>query len=303
MCNDSSANFHALKFSSFSPECCISSFFLEIRCRFYNHSRRQWLSPAWPLGYGWRQMSTYYEVWTRSQKLSQIGICRMQLYFLLWLSLSVLLFSLLSSCSSLCGREQYAVEVFCTDTLTEDAVQETIVPTTGFVQYAVADTHTRLPTLCTIAGSLSGCEKRGNRGYWPDRWNTSVGSPLGSPYCAAAISFLLDSVQARAPTVRSGLARSFKTHNSFSALDVIMGKRSVKAGTLIGWNLGRTSRGHIGIAMAVWSGTGGSSWQANSTFARCGGSGTQRDGGGWGIKRARIEPYAYLRIAWFTPTQ
>lgn len=229
----------------------------------------------------------------------------MRLYFWLLPSLSALLFSPLSSCSSRCVKEQYAVSVFCTDTLTEDAVQETVVPTTGFAQYAVADTQSdsKLPLLCTIARGFSGCEKRGNRGYWPDRWNRYVGNPLGSPYCAGAVSFLLDSAQIRAPTVRSGLARNFKTLSSFSALDVIMGKRSVNAGTLIGWNLGKTIRGHIGIATAVWSGTGGQSWQANSTFSRCGSSGTQRDGGGWGIKRARIEPYAYLRIAWFTPTQ
>src|SRR5690606_7005722 len=107
---------------------------------------------------------------------------------------------------------------------------------------------------------------------------------------------------ARSPTVRSGLARSFRTKDSFSALDVITGKRTVGAGCIIGWNLGKTIKGHTGITMEEWKGTQGSSWQANSTFATCNSrTGSDRDGGGWGIKTARIEPYAYLRIRWFTP--
>lgn len=159
------------------------------------------------------------------------------------------------------------------------------------------------PPICRIARGMSGCEKNGNRGYWPERWNKHVRNTFGSPYCAAAVSFLLDSSRARAPTVRSGLARSFRTADSFSALEVMTGKRTVPSGCIIGWNLGKTINGHLGISMEDWQGRSGLSWQANSTFAQCssGRGVSERDGGGWGIKTARIEPYSYLRITWFTP--
>lgn len=87
-----------------------------------------------------------------------------------------------------------------------------------------------------------------NRSPFIDSVNRFVGVPLGSPYCAATVSWC--NAQAGVTSPRpTGLAIRLKTAESFSVLDVLNGRDSIRAGDIIIWQKGRTMQGHCGLAI------------------------------------------------------
>jgi len=135
-----------------------------------------------------------------------------------------------------------------------------------------------------------------NRGAFIDELNRRVNNPLGSPYCQAFVSYILDSAGAKSPRINTGLAAKVKTKFSFSAWDVILGRRKVANGMIVTWQKGRTIFGHSGIVSADWFGISGKTIQANTSSNI-----ENREGDGIFEKNARIEPYNYFRIIRFTP--
>ncbi len=123
--------------------------------------------------------------------------------------------------------------------------------------------------------------------------NRYVGSPLGSPYCAAAVSY---SIRPNSP--KSGLARSLRTKNTFTALDVIQGKRQIKEGYILIWQKGETISGHAGLADKDWIRTKGATVEGNTS---AGNKGSQSNGDGFFYRQRRIEPTNYFRIKYITP--
>lgn len=84
-----------------------------------------------------------------------------------------------------------------------------------------------------------------NRSPWVDYWNRRVGAPLGSPWCAAFVAFVLDSARVAYPTVRSAAARAYITARSVPASMAISAARR---GWLVIWRRGSSGwQGHIGI--------------------------------------------------------
>ena len=118
----------------------------------------------------------------------------------------------------------------------------------------------------------------------------------GSPYCAYFVTLCIDSAKIKEPTVRSGLARNFKTKKSIKASDVILGKVEIPKGTILVWEKGNTIYGHVGFVFE-WKKDKGMTIEANTS---CGSKGSQSDGDGIWIRKRKIEPLNYFRITSFT---
>ena len=139
--------------------------------------------------------------------------------------------------------------------------------------------------------------KGANRSPLIDYMNRRLGLPLGSPYCSSSISLALDSAKVTSPTVRTGLARNFKSSKSIKATQVLSGKKSVHVGDIAIWQLGKSWRGHAALVVRVIDKRTIETMDANTT---CDGVGTERDGDGFCKKIRKIAPYDYFGLKWFT---
>lgn len=112
--------------------------------------------------------------------------------------------------------------------------------------------------------------------------------------------FCLDSAEIEYPMKKSGLARSLvskDTNITFTAYDVVMGKKKVLKGDIAIWQKGTTIYGHSGLVEYDWDGTKGKTIEANTSSSN---TGSQSEGEGVYEKHRRIEVYSYFRIKWFT---
>lgn len=139
-------------------------------------------------------------------------------------------------------------------------------------------------------------ELRPNRSPLIDSMNRYVGNPLGSPYCAAAVSYAY--YKAGNPFVKSGLARNLRTKYTYSAYDVFVGKAKIYDGDILIWQKGETVNGHAAIAHGDWIGKSGESDEGNTSSGE---KGSQSDGDGFWRRRRAISPTSYFRIKWITP--
>ena len=149
-----------------------------------------------------------------------------------------------------------------------------------------------------IALSYEGqTEKGANRSPFIDSLNTYAGSPKGSPYCAAFVSYTLYKAGAK-PAIRTGLATALITKKSISAKKVLMGTATIPAGSIIIWRKGETIYGHAGFTTELWKGSSGKTIEANTSPGK---AGSQRDGDGIYQRSRTIYPLEYFRITHFTP--
>jgi len=119
-----------------------------------------------------------------------------------------------------------------------------------------------------------------NRGPEIDQWNRFVGAPLGSPYCAAFVSYCLARGGARRPVVRSAVALRFRIEG-WSRPATMVRPEQVAPGWILVWRRGATWQGHVGFAeragrQGVWT------VEANTTPGR---STPQREREGDGVFR------------------
>lgn len=142
-------------------------------------------------------------------------------------------------------------------------------------------------------------EVANNRSPLIDHWNTRLGVPVGSNYCASFVSFILDSVRAEVPVVRSAVAQHFITRESITAAQVLRGD-TVPGGSLVIWKRGNSWMGHTEI-VKEWSGCSGKTIGANTSPQ--GSTGSTRVGNGVWERERTIVPTAYLRITHFTKVQ
>lgn len=136
-----------------------------------------------------------------------------------------------------------------------------------------------------------------NRSPLIDYWNSRLGVPLGSDYCATFVSFVLDSASVHYPSVRSGWARDFITPNSIPAWEVAAGKQ-IPPGYLAVWKRGNSRTGHVEIVIETWQGYSGKTIGANTSpldesFGRL---------NGVFVKNRHIDRTASWRLSHFTPT-
>jgi len=144
--------------------------------------------------------------------------------------------------------------------------------------------------------SFTGEQEQGsNRSPLIDRFNTHGNVPLGSSYCATAISYILDSAQVSF-TRRSAVAQGFITKQSIKSEMVLMGAYDPKPSDLVIWKYGDTWKGHIGM-VRWWNGERGGTIEANTSPTS---GGDQRNGDGIFYKKRKIEPTNYFRITHFT---
>ena len=136
-----------------------------------------------------------------------------------------------------------------------------------------------------------------NRSPEIDYWNKRLRIPMGSSYCAAFVSFVLDSAGVQVPSVRSGVAQHFITNKSISAARVLDKRNIIPAGSIVVWKRGETWMGHVGIVTHDWSGPTGKTIEANTSPTD---AGSQADGDGVWRKRRTINPTAFFRITHFT---
>lgn len=119
----------------------------------------------------------------------------------------------------------------------------------------------------------------------------SVGLPEGNPYCASFVSYCLSQHPVIYPQVRSALASNFILDDSVDAKDVMMGRKTVPAGSIIIWRKGNTMFGHAGFVLLDWQGARGLTIEGNTTLYKYEGI--------WVQKRI-IYPANYFRITNFT---
>ena len=145
---------------------------------------------------------------------------------------------------------------------------------------------------------LNHTEVKPNRSAFIDTLNKHVKSPLGSPYCAAFVYWILDKTDVKYDTKKSGLARNLVSKKySFSSNSVILGINKVQKGDILIWKKGSTIFGHAGFAYSNWNGKKGYTIEANTSK---GSTGSQSNGNGIYKRYREIRPYDYFRINWIT---
>lgn len=138
-----------------------------------------------------------------------------------------------------------------------------------------------------------------NTGVEVDRFLASVGLDPGYAWCAAFVSYCLDStkVTVTSPTVRSALARDFKVPGSYIDARIVSRGLEVPAGTIVGWQRGNGPYGHLGFTRKNWSGPCGFTVEGNTSPPNSGGS--EFNGGGVWEKERCIVASNHFRITWF----
>jgi hypothetical protein len=162
---------------------------------------------------------------------------------------------------------------------------------------AVAAAAAPRSTPLQIALRYVGLEERpGNRGVMIDRWNRFVHNPLGSPYCAAFVSWCLEESHARAPTVRTGWARGFILPTSYTMNDVLWGRYTPQPGDIIPFT--RPGGGHVGFVTRYF---GKGKFELVEANTSPGSSGSQHNGGGVYRRTRTYQPHASFRMMGVTP--
>ena len=149
----------------------------------------------------------------------------------------------------------------------------------------------------SIAYGLVGIKEVGdNGGYWVERFLKSVGLTKGNQWCAAFVSFVLDSAKVTTMKTRSGLARHFITKNkTIKATKVSFENMNIPMGTVLVWRRGTTVFGHVGFT-DKWQGKSGTTIEGNTSSGK---SGSQWSGGGVWSRKRTINPYDHFRITDF----
>lgn len=135
-----------------------------------------------------------------------------------------------------------------------------------------------------------------NAGFWVEKFQSFVGIPRGSPWCAAFVSWVLYEAKVKYPMIRSGLALDFVTKRSIKAKHVAKGYKNVGRNWLVIWKKGDTWKGHIGI-VEKWQKSSGVTIEGNT------GGSNIRDGDGVYRKTRSIFDLKNFRIEYFTPVE
>jgi len=148
-------------------------------------------------------------------------------------------------------------------------------------------------------------EQKSNRSFEIDLWNKFVGNALGSPYCAAFVSYCNNQDSIIPFKIKSGLARTFwsksPTKLKHTAKNVLNNNYKPKYGDLIIWANGATMTGHIGFVLSSNEKTKMIiTIEANTSS---GNSGSQSDGDGVFIRLRKIYLYQYFHIIGFVETK
>jgi len=136
-----------------------------------------------------------------------------------------------------------------------------------------------------------------NDGQAVEKFLKSVGRKKGDHWCAAYVSYCLIVNKVKYPVKMSGLARAFKTKSSINAIDVLTGRYSIPAGTIIVWERGNTITGHTGFVIKQ---TGKNKFVTVEGNTSSGVKGSQNNGDGVYKRTRSIEPANYFRITAFT---
>jgi hypothetical protein len=136
-----------------------------------------------------------------------------------------------------------------------------------------------------------------NRSTEIDSMNYNANAPLGASWCASFGYWCLDKASIQYPQKKSPLARSHVNKYSFNAIDVIRGKKQIKAGYGLIWQKGSTIYGHFAFAYEDWNNNQGKTIEGNTSPNNIG---SQDNGDGVYIKFRKIEPFNYFRIKWIT---
>ena len=169
--------------------------------------------------------------------------------------------------------------------------------TSSLPLYASQTAKTDGDNVRQIAYGFVGVKEEGNNdGYWVTRFLKSVGLKPGNPWCAAFVSFCLDSAKVKTLRTRSGLARHFITKNkTIKASKVVQANMELPNGTVVVWRRGTTMSGHVGFT-DKWKGSSGTTIEGNTTSGK---SGSQWNGGGVWSRKRTINPYDHFRITDF----
>lgn len=157
------------------------------------------------------------------------------------------------------------------------------------------------PAHLAVALSFEGVTEATGNNDGPEvkRFLAAVDLDQGYPWCAAFVSFTLDSARAELPEVRSALAYDFITERSLPARKVLRGTEYVPPGAVVIWRKGNTTFGHAGFAV-TWDGPSGATIEGNTSP---GAAGSQADGEGVYRRTRSIQPGSYFRITHFTPVR
>jgi CHAP domain len=159
--------------------------------------------------------------------------------------------------------------------------------------------HADVPKHVSIAASKVGTVETSNKndGAFIERIVQMFSEFERAQYCAAFVSFCLDSASVVSPPYRGLQSRKFIDKTSIKARDVIRGVRIVEPGMLAVWRRGEdAARGHVGIVES-WADAEGEVIEGNTTSPR---GEKERRQGVW-RKTRRILTTGDFRITHFTP--
>lgn len=157
------------------------------------------------------------------------------------------------------------------------------------------------PLHLSIALEYEGVEEvQPNSSPTIDQFLAHVDLDPGLNYCAAFVSFVLESAKVDYPDVQSGVAQHFITDRSISAKQVLRGVETIPPGEILVFKHGSTWRGHTGFVIEEWTGAEGITIEANTSP---GPRASPNASDGVHRKERMIEPGSYFRITHFTPVR
>ena len=149
------------------------------------------------------------------------------------------------------------------------------------------------PKHVEIALNEVGINKKDDSKYIVETYLKPLGIKSYTNYCAAFVTFCLDKAYSK-NELRSALAQKFITKKSIKASDVLNGKETIPAGSIVIWKYIGSWKGHVGFTLRKWLGKTGDTIEGNTS------DNDTREGGNVELKKRTINLHSSFRITHFT---
>jgi hypothetical protein len=150
------------------------------------------------------------------------------------------------------------------------------------------------PKHVEIALNEVGINKKDDSKYIVETYLKPLGIDKYTNYCAAFVTYCLDKAGNVIEYTRTAVAQRFINKHSISASDVLNGKETIPAGSIVIWKYIGSWKGHVGFVLEIWIGKSGKTVEGNTS------DNDTREGGNVEIKNRTINRHSSFRITHFT---
>lgn len=150
------------------------------------------------------------------------------------------------------------------------------------------------PKHIEIALGEVGINKKDDKQYIIKNYLEPLGIKDYANFCAAYVTFCLDKAGDVVDYIRTAVAQKFITKESIKASDVLDGKVTIPAGSIVIWKWIGSWKGHVGFVIKDWIGKLGFTVEGNTS------NNSTHAGGNVEEKTRTINRHSSFRITHFT---